>query len=56
MKLNICNPKVPSTFQVTVFVVGFQNVCAQKMQLLQQVNQVTVHIHVNIIIFAQHFV
>ncbi|XP_052786890.1 myosin-11-like isoform X3 [Mya arenaria] len=25
--------------QVTVFVVGFQNVCAQKMQLLQQVNQ-----------------
>lgn len=26
--------------QVTVFVVGFQDVCTQKMQLLQQVNQV----------------
>ena len=26
--------------QVTIFIVGFQDVCSQKMQLLQQVNQV----------------
>ena len=26
--------------QVTIFIVGFQDVCSEKMQLLQQVNQV----------------
>lgn len=27
--------------QVTIFVVGYENVCGQKLQLLQQVNEVT---------------